>query len=1347
MYGHLHSLSPPPTSRGKGSLTARSSLSDCGPTPQSSSFSLRTAVDDADEPNVASLVKPRLSGEMTARALAQHPHQQRSASGETAVEDLVHLGDLSAAELGRVDSPSEQGRSYDASASRSDRFSSFDDGDDGASSGTPSRPSSARTETPTGDASSNAGHARDRLRSDRGSQSHSQGRSPATTPGPSRRPSHELGMAVKPPPNGMPIVSDNDCSQLSEASPLREAFSEMGFDSGDDNEAANGDDDGNGPSRRKSFSATTPKLGGFGVRNDHVPHVEGMTSAATDRAKRYEDDAVARRNRQRSKSDSRGSQADNRRCSARHSSSNLVGKRREQLPEAREWGENFWCVITDPKTQASFFANPQTGECRWEVPAGTIVLPPNPDGEWWELYDEERGLPYYYHTQTAKSAWVRPKGFVIPLTAIQESTLGRRFSRQEFGEEQISARASLVLTSDSDLPSAALTGMASSTSLPASHASARGAKARAQPPPPAHSPGIEQVLAGKARRRIMGADRALVAQALAQQPLFRSAEAGMQRSYSADGNDAPAANGRPRNMRVAFDGRTHGKMRSDAARAGTGGLIARQKSSMSMSSGSTGERNTAPRLRCETSSRSMRASASEPHGLIPSGAGLAGSRSISTLSGSTTRSAVRRTIRRERDPVKRLSPIESLRSKRSEPPAPEIKRLSTGDHLCMSSALQTEIRMLAFETYAQRKFTTHRTGPFRRKVTVDKLARWQKGPINAPLLHLDFKELQRDAVKIFKVVQRIMGDRDSSVHAKPPAPLKLTYGIKLVEENSGSSPMSPRMPTTTTNGLPLLSPTLPDCLSAARNGKLPRPCDSSSPDPDDMATSAFPSLSLPASSRAPSILEEERWVLERGMQSLPLRDEIYAQLIKQLTGNPSGSSIFRGWQFLCVVLVTFPPSGDLRDYLHNFIDEHQNDADEAIAIMAQHCAGRLSLICRRGARKSTPSVAEIQSASDAAFNPGVFGRTLETIMETQRDAYPHIQVPIVLVFLCNALLAVDALRTEGVFRVAGDAELVTELKVRIERGHYRLDGVVGIGGSDGDVAVLASELKQWLRELEEPLIPTSLYERCLQMAEQPSQCIDLVRTLPTPARRTLLYLVSFLQLFTQPWVVRQTKMPAESLALIFAPTLLRKEPERLSVLFNNTKYEQHFVLCLLRHLPCAEVDKDFVPVHATATEAGVPGSTAGAPSGTVAGGTAAQQPPQQPPPPQQQVNAVPIGSGGASRRQGHRRSQSGSTATELSLHVSTDEGWSSERSIFDAPVRLKPHTFGGAVRGNGAVVRAQRREERLDAGAPSGRGQARTDEATTATTQQPSSYQALRHRPGTQLETVTDVSQDASSDE
>ena len=915
----------------------------------------------------------------------------------------------------------------------------------------------------------------------------------------------------------------------------------------------------------------SPKRGGFGVRTDRVLP------------------------RSRSKSDSEGTSTTPTTSTSTSTSKKLhIHTRRATRnslidhplpPTTSEWGANFWCIITDPKTQNSFFANPQTGECRWQVPAGTIVLPPNPDGEWWELFDEHRALPYYYHTTTANTVWVRPKGFVIPLTAIQESTLGRRFSRLEFGQENLSALAR------ASVPSAADLDLILTPPRPHKNGQRRQQQQQQQqqqPPPPLHSPS-PSLAADKAPRRIIGSDRELVAQALATRPLQRPLNGKLSRKESL--TRALASNVTPSRPKatVSFDTlppRT--AMSSEQGTRSRGRALVTFRSARDM--GAT--------LDSPSNARSMRQSSSEPSQLYSR---------FPTLDPPSP-SEPRGPIRRERDPAKRLSPLYAARqwqwqqqqqtqtqtqtqtqmqtqtqtqTHREQDALPaRFKRMSTGDHRCMPPDLQSDIARFAFEGFAQRNFTTHRVGPFRRKMPMEKLMQWQKTPINAPLLNLPFRNLQKDAIKIFKIIQRVMGDRDAPVHSRPPGSLQALYGTKIVEDSRYSAmPVSPRAPSKTTNGLPLLSPTLPP--HHARDGGAPGASFAS------FASFAWVGVDE-AHARAPSVLEEEHWMLERGLASRPLRDEIYVQTIKQLRGNPSGASVFRGWQLLCVAVVTFAPSADLRDYLFSFIDSAASTStDEAVTMMAKHCSSRLRVICRRVeglgatsiARQKAPTIAEIQSASDAAFNPGVFGHTLERIMATQQQAYPDIKVPVVLVFLCNALMVMDALKTEGIFRVAGDGDLVTELKVRIERGHYQLDGIVGMAGPDGDVAVLASVLKLWLRELETPLIPAEVYDRCIAGAEQPTRCVEIVRRLPTLHRRTLLYLISFLQLFTSPAAQKATRMPVESLALVFAPNLFRCESDRLSVVFNNTKYEQHFVASLLHHLPASTLDEDFKPTH------------------------------------------------------------------------------------------------------------------------------------------------------------------------
>lgn len=57
----------------------------------------------------------------------------------------------------------------------------------------------------------------------------------------------------------------------------------------------------------------------------------------------------------------------------------------------------------------------------------------------------------------------------------------------------------------------------------------------------------------------------------------------------------------------------------------------------------------------------------------------------------------------------------------------------------------------------------------------------------------------------------------------------------------------------------------------------------------------------------------------------------------------------------------------------------------------------------------------------------------------------------------------------------------------------------------------ASLLKLWYRELEEPVIPQSVYEQCISHYEDPDAAISVVQSLPELNRLVLCYFINFLQ--------------------------------------------------------------------------------------------------------------------------------------------------------------------------------------------------------------------------------------------
>jgi len=128
---------------------------------------------------------------------------------------------------------------------------------------------------------------------------------------------------------------------------------------------------------------------------------------------------------------------------------------------------------------------------------------------------------------------------------------------------------------------------------------------------------------------------------------------------------------------------------------------------------------------------------------------------------------------------------------------------------------------------------------------------------------------------------------------------------------------------------------------------------------------------------SPMLLAEE--VLRTAIQEAWLRPEIYCQVIKQLTKNPSPESLKRGWQMMSLCLESFPPGEEMENYLEMWLRSTAQPADKYVRMLHTTVYG--------GARTVAPTQQEMQRIVD--------GETLRHATFEQKREYvaPKAKIP------------------------------------------------------------------------------------------------------------------------------------------------------------------------------------------------------------------------------------------------------------------------------------------------------------------------------------------------------------------
>ena len=185
-------------------------------------------------------------------------------------------------------------------------------------------------------------------------------------------------------------------------------------------------------------------------------------------------------------------------------------------------------------------------------------------------------------------------------------------------------------------------------------------------------------------------------------------------------------------------------------------------------------------------------------------------------------------------------------------------------------------------------------------------------------------------------------------------------------------------------------------------------------------------------------------------------------------------------------------------------------------------------------------------------------------------------VPAIIVKCCDFIIENGGLQTEGIFRVSGSAARLKKLKDTFE-----INVDYEISSELYTVMDVSSLLKDYIRSLPEPLIPTELFQAFAAVTKiknkrvQLENIVLLLSLLQIENRDTLEALLKFLTEVVKHNDVN--KMGSHNLATIFAPCIL-KPPDSFQITKNTqvaSIMEQNKAIIDCVTLFIAEVDSIF----------------------------------------------------------------------------------------------------------------------------------------------------------------------------
>ncbi|KAF8953357.1 hypothetical protein BGZ52_012136 [Haplosporangium bisporale] len=214
--------------------------------------------------------------------------------------------------------------------------------------------------------------------------------------------------------------------------------------------------------------------------------------------------------------------------------------------------------------------------------------------------------------------------------------------------------------------------------------------------------------------------------------------------------------------------------------------------------------------------------------------------------------------------------------------------------------------------------------------------------------------------------------------------------------------------------------------------------------------------------------------------------------------------------------------------------------------------------CRRSSSEDPSRNVSHRSSSDHEFPPVpskhiMFGNDLQDQVEREQRMIP------LVVGKCIEAMDMRGLEVEGIYRRSG---MAAESRKLVEAFNNDHPPDLTDPGIYQDVCSITSVLKQYLRSLPEPLIPSSLYDNFMSAIDLPSHEAQLykfrklVDRMPEAHFQTMKALMEHLNRVTQNSSINL--MNAKNLSVVFGPTLMRNpdpSQEMVDVTYQNLAIE------------------------------------------------------------------------------------------------------------------------------------------------------------------------------------------------